>query len=238
MQNDSRAISREHILFVTGQLAESAVRASVQSVADKVGFDFSIAVLPITVAALMTPKWLLRKLQVPDHVTRIIVPGYLESGIDELRASLQLPVDCGPRDIRNLPEFFGKKREIEAELSSFNIQILAEINHAPALPIDTLISQALQLQAQGADLIDLGCTPGITWHEVGVAVRELKAAGLRVSIDSFDQVEVTNACRHGAELVLSVNSSNCQHALDWNVEVVVVPDTPDEEKIFLKQSIF
>ena len=74
----------------------------------------------------------------------------------------------------------------------------------------------------------------MTWHEVGTAVRELRAAGMRVSIDSFDRYEVDLACRAGAELVLSVNSTNCQHALDWNAEVVVVPDTPDEEKKFFE----
>ena len=232
MQNKSQPTARPHILFVTGQLAESAVRSCAQSVADKVGFDFSIAVLPITVAALMTPKWLLRKLQVPAHVTRVIVPGYLESGIDELRAALALPVDCGPRDIRNLAEFFGKKRENDAALDEYSIEILAEINHAPALSIDQLIAQAQRLKVEGADIIDLGCTPGVRWHEVGTAVRELRSRGLRVSIDSFDRDEVALACRAGAELVLSVNSTNCQCALDWNAEVVVVPDVPDEEKKF------
>ncbi len=234
MQTDAQSSVRQHILFVTGQLAESAVRSSVQLVADKVGFDYSIAVLPITVAALMTPKWLLRKLQVPAEVTRVIVPGYLESGIEELRVGLGLPVDCGPRDIRNLAEFFGKKREIDAELNNYSIEILAEINHAPALAIEELVQRALQLQRHGADVIDLGCTPGMTWHEVGTAVRELRAAGVRVSIDSFDRYEVELACSAGAELVLSVNSSNCHCALDWNAEVVVVPDVPDEEKKFFE----
>lgn len=232
MQNELHTTTRQHILFVTGQLAQSAVRSSVQAVADKVGFDYSIAVLPITVAALMTPKWLLRKLQVPANVTRVIVPGYLESGIEELRSGLGLPVDCGPRDIRNLAEFFGKKREIDADLDKYTIEILAEINHAPALPIDVLVARALQLKQHGADIIDLGCTPGVTWHEVGTAVRELRAANIRVSIDSFERDEVEQACRAGAELVLSVNSSNCQFALDWNAEVVVVPDVPEEEKKF------
>lgn len=234
MQNDSQQPSRPHILFVTGQLAQSAVRSYVQTVAERVGFDYSIAVLPITVAALMTSKWLLRKLQVPAHVTRVIVPGCLESGIEELRSSLGVPVDCGPRDIRNLAEFFGKKREIEADLQQYSIEIIAEINHAPALSIDQLLTNAQWLKDQGADIIDLGCTPGVTWHEVGTAVRELRAAGMRISIDSFDHDEVELACRAGAELVLSVNSTNCHHALDWNAEVVVVPDIPDEEKIFFE----
>lgn len=234
MQSETSSHQREHILFVTGQLAERAVRTVVHEVASKVGFDYSVAVLPITVAALMTAKWLLRKLEVPGNVTRIVVPGYLEPGIDELRSALERPVDYGPRDIRNLAEFFGKQREISAELDQYRIEILAEINHAPSMSIDQLVERARRLSAQGADLIDLGCTPGYEWPDVGEAVRAVRDVGLRVSIDSFDANEVARACRAGAELVLSVNSTNCEQALDWGAEVVVVPDLPQEEKIFFE----
>ena len=48
----------------------------------------------------------------------------------------------------------------------------------------------------------------------------------RVSIDSFDPAEVADAVEAGAELVLSVNSSNREHATRWGVEVVAIPDTP------------
>lgn len=234
MQHNSTPVAREHILFVTGQLAESAVRSVVSQLAHQRGFEYSIAVLPITVAALMTSKWLLRKLQVPAHITRVVVPGYLESGLDELRSALQMPVDCGPRDIRNLAEFFGEKREKSAELHEYSIEILAEINHAPSMRIDQLVAHAQGLSQQGADMIDLGCTPGISWPDVGHAVTALRAAGMRVSIDSFDPHEVAIACRAGAELVLSVNSTNCRAALDWGAEVVIVPDVPSEEKIFFE----
>jgi dihydropteroate synthase-like protein len=73
-------------------------------------------------------------------------------------------------------------------------------------------------------LIDLGCDPGETWAGVGDAVRALRDEGIRVSIDSFNPEEVAAACRAGAELVLSVNGSNIDHAIDWGTEVVVVPD--------------
>ena len=59
-------------------------------------------------------------------------------------------MDCRPRDIRNLAEFFGKKREIDAALQQYSIQIIAEINHAPALPIDQLVTNARWLKDQGA----------------------------------------------------------------------------------------
>ena len=234
MQADSSTPQRDHILFVTGQLAEGAVRSIVRDVADKIGFEYSIVVLPITVAALMTPKWLLRKLQLPAGITRIIVPGYLESSIAELTSALGMRVDAGPRDIRNLAEFFGKKRESAADLHEYSIEILAEINHAPAMSVEQLLERAQALAQQGADIIDLGCTPGVQWPQVSDAVSALRDEGLRVSIDSFDADEVASACRAGAELVLSVNSSNCAAALDWGVEVVVVPDTPHEEKKFFE----
>ena len=50
--------------------------------------------------------------------------------------------------------------------------------------------------------------------------------GRRVSIDSLDPREIEPAVGAGAELVLSVNSSNREAARDWGCEVVVVPDDP------------
>ncbi len=47
-----------------------------------------------------------------------------------------------------------------------------------------------------------------------------------MSIDSFNPVEVRAAVEAGAELVLSVNSSNREQAVDWGCEVVVIPDDP------------
>ncbi len=82
-------------------------------------------------------------------------------------------------------------------------------------------------------MIDLGCDPGGTWPGVGDAVRMLKAAGFRVSIDSFNPDEVEAALEAGAELVLSVNGTNVEHARRWHerfpaVEVVAIPDTPSD----------
>ena len=51
---------QHHYHFVTGRLAEAAVRSVVDSLAKRFSFQYSIGVMPITVAALMTPRWLLR----------------------------------------------------------------------------------------------------------------------------------------------------------------------------------
>ncbi|MGH7129079.1 MAG: DUF6513 domain-containing protein, partial [Planctomycetaceae bacterium] len=46
-------MARERILFVTGRLAEPALRRVADTLGRQLGFDFEIAVLGITVAALM-----------------------------------------------------------------------------------------------------------------------------------------------------------------------------------------
>ncbi|MEM7477246.1 MAG: dihydropteroate synthase, partial [Planctomycetota bacterium] len=97
-----------------------------------------------------------------------------------------------------------------------------------------LLQAAQDFANQGADLIDLGCTPNEQWSNVGDAVSALRDQGLRVSIDSFDTTEVEKACRAGAEVVLSVNSQNKHVCKDWNVEVVAIPDTPEDKKSFEK----
>ena len=211
--------SREHIHFVTGRLAEQAVRAIVEQVASAVGFSYSIDVLPITVAALMTPKWLLRHIVVPPNTTRVIVPGYLKEGVEEVSQQLDIRVDCGPRDIRDLPEFFGERRQFDAALDDYRIEIIAEINHAPRMAIDEILKVAQHLRNDGADVIDIGCDPGHRWTQVGEVVRRVRELGLRVSIDSFDVNEVNEACAAGSELVLSVNSHNMRAAVDWGREV-------------------
>src|SRR5207249_4264489 len=79
--------------------------------------------------------------------------------------------------------------------------------------------------------IDLGCDPGGPRPGVGDAVKSLRDEGVRVSIDSFDPIEVEAALAAGAELVLSVNGTNVEHVRKWHerfpkVEVVAIPDTP------------
>ena len=215
---------RESIHFVTGKLAEPALREIVASIASKQGFEYTIDVLPITVAALMTPQWLLKHLRIPDQTTRVILPGYLQTGIKHIRSIVTKPIECGPKDVRDLPILFGRKRFKGDDYGQFSIEIIAEINYAPRLPIEELIKQATQLVSDGADRIDLGCEPGMQWSNIVDAVKALRDQGIRLSIDTFDIWEASAAIAAGASLVLSVNNTNRQAAVDWGCEVVVVPD--------------
>lgn len=222
---------QESIHFVTGRLAESALREIVERLSQQHGFAYTIDVLPITVAALMTPKWLLRHLDVPQGTTRILLPGYLAPHMDEVRTGLArhadtVRIECGPKDVRDLPTMFGNRRYRSDDYGQYQIEIIAEINYAPRLLRQTLIDESVRLIQHGANRIDLGCEPGTRWRDVADAVRSITELGIAVSIDSFDPWEVEQAVSAGASLVLSVNSSNREQAIDWGVEVVVIPDDP------------
>lgn len=219
-------MSREQIHFVTGRLAEFSLRKVLSELAPKVGFDYTIDVLGITVAALMTTEWIARRIQVPPETTRIILPGYVLGERDILVQQTGKPVEFGPRDLRRLPEFFGRSAQRPADYGLYDIEILGEINHAPRFSLAEILAEAAKLRDAGADLIDVGCDPGQPWSGVGEVVRALVDAGHRVSVDSMNPLEIEPAVRAGAELVLSVNSSNREAAVDWGCEVVVVPDVP------------
>ena len=228
----SASSTTRHYYFITGRLAHSALREIVQELAKLHGFSYTIGVMPITVAALITPRWLLRHWNIPSHATEIIVPGYCEIGLDLLRAQTSVPVMCGPKDLRDLPQIFGEKNILKNDYGDYSIEIIAEINHAPRMAITDFILRAQQLVAEGADVIDIGCDPADRWLQVGDAVIALRDLGIRVSIDTFNPLEAVDACRAGAELVLSVNSSNREMAVDWGSEVVVVPDDVEDLRSF------
>ncbi len=215
------------ILFVTGRLAEFALRQVLDELAPRAGFVPEVQVLPISVAALMPPKWVARHLNVPPGIDRVILPGHCRGDLAPVLAKAGgVPVELGPEDLRDLPRHFGHDDRRLAGYGAHDLQILAEINHAPRLGRADLLAQAARFHAEGADLIDLGCDPDGPWTGAGDAVRALRDAGLRVSIDSFDPVEVADAAAAGAELVLSVNGTNRDRAPDWGVEVVAMPDQP------------
>ena len=122
-------MTRPHIHFVTGRLAEFALRGVLHDLAARVGFDYSIDVLPITVAALMSPQWIAARSQPPPSATKILLPGYCSGDLSPISQAAGKPVERGPKDLQRLPEFFGQKKPGD-DYGRYDIQIIAEINHA------------------------------------------------------------------------------------------------------------
>jgi dihydropteroate synthase len=216
---------REHILFVTGKLAAPSLEQVVPRLAKTIGFEASIQVAKISVASLMTTDWLVSKLAPPAGTSRVILPGLCRGDIEKLTEAFpSIQFERGPNDLLDLPEHFQESSRKDSTYGAYDIEILSEINHANRLTSDALRREARRLVQCGADIIDLGGTPGEPWTKIGDAVQMLREDGIRVSVDSFDPDEVAAATRAGAELVLSVNSSNIDRASDWGVEVVLIPD--------------
>jgi dihydropteroate synthase len=218
-------VSPAKVLFVTGRLAEPALRRVLEEMHP--AFEAQVAVLKITVAALMTTPWIARFLEVPPGTELVLIPGLCEGETSLLSDRFGVPVEKGPKDLREIPRYFGQAAAA-LDYGAYTVEILAEINNAPRLSREEVRAAAEYFRASGADVIDVGCTPGLPFPSLGALVRELRGAGMRVSVDSFDQGEIRTAVEAGAELVLSVNGSNLAVARELaggQVRVVVIPDS-------------
>lgn len=241
MRNPKSQIRNQSVALVTGTLAEPALRRVAAELEQAGVIRPVVVVLNIQVAALMTAEWVARKLKlpgIPGTVDRVVLPGYCQGDLSLIERAVGAPVELGPRNVHDLPEFFGRAQRADGEgYGGYDIEIIAEINHAPRVPLEVLIAQAEALAADGADAIDIGCDPQAdraAWAGVGEAVRALRQRGLRVSVDSLHPEEVAAAAADDAELVLSVNSTNRDAASGWTrpdgqpIEVVAIPDTPSD----------
>jgi dihydropteroate synthase-like protein len=216
----------ERLLFVTGKLAAPALRDTLGRAG--LPFDYDVAVMKITVAALMTTDWIARFLEVPDAVTRIMIPGMCEGDVDVLAERFGIPAEKGPADLKALPAWFGQA-DARADYGARDIRVFAEINHVPRLGRDRVLELAGAYRDAGADVIDLGLSLGRSWLDEGPGViAELRAAGLTLSIDTLDPDEILMADAAGVDYVLSLNGLNRHLAERLSATPVLIPDTPDD----------
>ena len=209
---------------MTGKLAEPALRHTLAAMAPP--FTYDVVVLRITVAALMTTPWIARFLELPTGVDLVMLPGLVEGDPDVVRDRVGVSVVRGPKDLREIPQWFGRAA-VAQDYGAWDIEIVAEINNAPRLSRPEIRAAADYFRASGADVIDIGLTPGRSFPELADVVRELTGAGMRVSVDSFDAAEIRTGVEAGATLVLSVNGTNRDVARDLagsGARVVAIPD--------------
>jgi dihydropteroate synthase-like protein len=211
----------ERILFLTGHLARPRLEKVLASL-DGVGFEWSVFDVGVKVAALMTEAIISRRLPRPVSADRIILPGRCRADLDRLSAAFGVRFERGPEELKDLPAYFGKHGR-GLDLSRQDMRIFAEIVDASALSIEAILARARAMRAAGADVIDLGCLPDTPFPHLEDAVRELKAAGLAVSVDSAATEELRRGGKAGAGFLLSLTEDTLDIASDTGATPVLIP---------------
>ena len=114
----------KHVLFVTGKLAEPALQDTLASMSPPFAYD--VAVLRITVAALMTTAWIAKHLDIPPGTDLVLIPGLCEGDVSEIVGASGVRVEKGPKDLREIPEYFGQAAA-RRDYGAYDIEIIAEI---------------------------------------------------------------------------------------------------------------
>jgi len=212
---------REHILFLTGRLAQSRLEKVLQGM-EPTPFDWSIFNVGVKVAALMTEPILMRRLPRPLDADRVVVPGRCRADLARLAHEFDRPFQRGPDELKDLPAFLGKAGA-GLDLSRHALRIFAEIVDASQMSIEAIAARAELLRAEGADVIDLGCLPDTPFPHLEDAVRELKARGFAVSVDSADPDELRRGAGVGANYLLSLTERNIAIAVETGARPVLIP---------------
>ena len=220
----------QHLVFVTGKLARARLEKAAASLPPE-RFTWSIADAGVKVAALMTEEIIRRRVVLPDDLprerTRIVLPGRCRASPEALAQHFGLPVERGPDEIIDLPAWLGLAGRT-VDLSKHDLRIFSEIVDASKMSVDQIVARGLDLARRGSDVIDLGGLPDTPFPHLDDAVREMKRAGLTVSVDSFSLDELTRGARAGADYLLSLNEQSLDLAFEIGAVPVLVPMRPDD----------
>jgi len=149
----------EHILFLTGELAEPRLRR-VLAALEPLDFRTTVVNLGVKVAALATTEIVLRRLGSTEGADLVLLPGRFRGDLDRLSAHFGVPFARGPDELDDLPQHF-RRQAAPVDLSRYHTRIFAEIVEAPLLDVPAILERAARFAADGADVIDLGCLPDL-----------------------------------------------------------------------------
>jgi dihydropteroate synthase-like protein len=173
----------------------------------------------------MTPAFIARRLPDARGADRIVLPGLCRGDLSPLQEKYGVPVDLGPEDLKDLPQYFGRGGK-EPDLSNYDVKIFAEIVDAPQLPVADILARAERYRAQGANVIDLGCLPSTPFPHLEEVVRALKVTGFQVSVDSMQPEELLRGGHAGADYLLSLTEKTLWIADEVAATPVLIPARP------------
>ncbi|MGB9149918.1 MAG: DUF6513 domain-containing protein, partial [Burkholderiales bacterium] len=220
----------EHILFLTGKLAEKNLHKVLASM-QPLPFTFTVHQIGVSVAALMTAEMIERRLpdaaDVIKGATKIMVPGRCRGDLTRLEKKFGISVERGPDELKDLPQHFGRKA-VATDLSRYDVLIFAEIVEAPQISIEQILARARAYRNDGADVIDLGCLPSTPFPHLAEAVKALKGEGYKVSVDSMETDDLICGGKAGADYLLSLNENTVWVADEVASTPVLIPAQPGD----------
>ena len=221
---------KESILFITGKLAENNLKKILERIDNK-DFNYEIRNLSVNVAALLTTEMIARRIGNVDKFSKIILPGKVRGNIDKLSKDLNIKIERGPEELKDLPTLFGGKA-LKYDLSKYEVHIFSEITDAPNMSIEEIINQSTYYRKNGADVIDVGCLPNHAFPHLSETIKELKNQGFYVSIDSHNDDELILGAKSGADYLLSIKSDNF-HILDKvDSNPILIPQYGDMNSLY------
>ncbi len=216
----------DHLLFLTGKLAEKNLHKILASMGE-LPFTYTVHQIGVSVAALMTAEMIARRLTDSMGATKIIVPGRCRGDLTILQNKFNIPVERGPDELKDLPQYFGRKA-IALDMSKYDVLIFAEIVEAPQITVEQILARARGYQNDGADVIDLGCLPSTPFPHLADAVQALKAEGFKVSVDSMETDDLICGGKAGADYLLSLNEHTVWVADEVASTPVLIPAQPGD----------
>lgn len=218
--NDS---NQEHILFLTGKLAQKRLQSILEDMAPT-EFTYEIRNIGVSVAALMTAQMLTRRLTDLNGVNRVIVPGLCRGDLSITEEAIGVECLRGPIDLKDLPVFFGRDCK-PPDLSNYDIEIFAEIVDAPMVSIENVLQRAEKYRRDGANVIDIGCLPDTPFPHLEEIVQALHGQGFKVSVDSLEEDDLLRGGRAGADYLLSLKESTLWIADEVDSVPILIPET-------------
>lgn len=193
----------KRIVLVTGSLAEPRVKRIADELNDP-DLDPVVANIGVKVAALMTTEIVERRLKLPEHADRVIMPGRFRGDLERLSDHFGTRFERGPEEIADLPEYLGHAAR-KIDLSEQDVKIFGEIVDATLMTPEQIVERSRRYRADGADVIDLGCLPDSPFPHLEASIAALHADGAKVSVDSFNPEELSRATRAGADYLFSLS---------------------------------
>ena len=215
----------EHILFLTGKLAEKQLRNILEKMQPE--FSYTVHQLGLKVAGLMTADMIGRRLTDTFGADRILVPGRCRGDLEALSVKLGLPIARGPEELKDLPQYFGKAAQA-FDLSRYSVKIFAEIVDAPNISVDEVLKRARYYRKNGADVIDIGCLPSTDFPHLENIIRALKQEGFTVSIDSLEAGDLLRGGKAGADYMLSLHESTLWVADEVAATPIIIPEKHED----------